>query len=83
MQRKLCSRKVDELGRVVLPQEARNALEIGVKQNLDIYLNDDSIIIRKNTEQPTCVICGDSENELIEIRHSAICITCVSEIKDF
>lgn len=83
MQRKLCTRKIDELGRIVLPLEARSTLNIGTKQNLDIYLNDDSIIIRKNTEQPTCAICGDSDIELIEIKHSSICITCISEIKAF
>lgn len=83
MQRKVCTRKIDELGRIVLPQVVRCALNIGTKQNLDIFLDDDSVILRKNTERPTCAICGDSDIELIEIKHSSICITCISEIKDF
>lgn len=82
MQRKLCTRKVDELGRIVLPLEARNTLEIREKQNLDIYIEDDSIIIRKNNKQPVCALCGESEVELAEIKHAHICTNCISEIKD-
>ncbi|MDD4493965.1 MAG: AbrB/MazE/SpoVT family DNA-binding domain-containing protein [Eubacteriales bacterium] len=83
MKRKVCTRKIDELGRIVLPQEVRCALNIGTKQNLDIYLDDDSVILQKNTEQPTCVICGDSDVDLLEIKHSTVCINCISEIKDY
>ena len=50
--RKLCTRKVDELGRIVLPQEARNALEILDKQNLDVYIEEDAIIIKKIANSP-------------------------------
>ena len=83
MGRKVCTRKIDELGRIVLSQEVRCALNIGTKQNLDIFLNDDSVILRKNVEQPTCVICGDSDVDLLEIKHSNVCIDCISEIKDY
>lgn len=82
MQRKVCTRKVDELGRIVLPQDARSALKIGEKQSLDIYLDDDSIIIRKNNKKPDCVLCGDSETQFVEIKRSYICTNCISEIKD-
>ena len=50
--RKLCTRKVDELGRIVLPQEARAALEILDKQNLDVYIEEDAIIIKKIANSP-------------------------------
>ena len=82
MQRKLCTRKADELGRIVLPLEARSALEIREKQNLDIYIEDDSIIIRKNNKQPICALCRESDSELEEIKHVYICSNCISEIKD-
>lgn len=82
MQRKVCTRKVDELGRIVLPQEARSALQIGEKQSLDIYLDDNAIIIRKNDKLPVCVLCGDSETQLVEVKRSYICTNCISEIKD-
>lgn len=80
--RKLCTRKVDELGRIVLPQEARTALGILEKQNLDVYIEEDAIIIRKNCELPVCTLCGESENELIEVGHSLFCSDCISKIKD-
>ena len=83
MKRKVCTRKIDELGRIVLPQEVRCALNIGTKQNLDIFLDDDSIILRKNIEQATCVMCGDSDVDLLEIKHSTVCIDCISEIKNY
>ena len=81
MKRKLCTRKVDELGRIVLPQEARSVLEIREKENLDIFLKEDAIIIRKNCEPPVCTLCGESENELIEVGHSLVCSDCISKIK--
>lgn len=80
--RKLCTRKVDELGRIVLPQEARNALEILDKQNLDVYIEEDAIIIKKNCELPICALCGESENELIKVGHSLVCSDCITNIKD-
>jgi transcriptional pleiotropic regulator of transition state genes len=81
MERKVCTRKIDELGRIVLPQVVRCALNIGTNQNLDIFLNDDTVILRRNIEQPTCVICGDSDVDLLEIKRSTVCIDCISEIK--
>ena len=82
MQRKLCTRKMDELGRIVLPQEARNTLGIMEKQNLDVYIEEDAIIIRKNCGLPACAICGESENELKEVGHSPVCSNCISKIKN-
>lgn len=80
--RKLCTRKVDELGRIVLPQEARTALGILEKQNLDVYLEEDAIIIKKNCDLPVCTLCGESENELLEVGHALVCSDCISKIKD-
>ena len=80
--RKLCTRKVDELGRIVLPQEARTALGILEKQNLDVYIQEDAIIIKKNCELSMCTLCGESENELIKVGQSFIWSDCISNIKD-
>jgi len=82
MKRKVCTRKIDELGRIVLPQEVRCALNIGTKQNLDIYLEEDAIIIKKNCELPVCTLCAESENELIEVAHSFLCANCISKIRE-
>ena len=52
-------RKVDELGRVVLPIELRRTLNIDIKDALEIYVESDSIILKKY--EPSCIFCGSSE----------------------
>jgi len=82
MQRKLCTRKVDELGRIVLPQEARTALEIKEKQSLDIYIDEDTILLKRNNDIPVCCLCRESEAQLMEVNHSLICNKCITKIKE-
>lgn len=81
MQRKLCTRKIDELGRIVLPQEARNTLGIKTNQSLDIIVDEDSIIIKTNDVLPVCNLCGESELKLTEVEHSLVCSNCITKIK--
>ena len=49
-------RRVDELGRVVLPIEIRRILDIEERDPLEIFLDEDRIVLRKL--QPTCIFCG-------------------------
>ena len=51
-------RKVDELGRIVLPIELRRTLDIAERDPLEIYVDGSSIILNKY--QPACIFCGDS-----------------------
>ena len=53
-------RRVDELGRVVLPIELRRTLEIEERDSLEIMLEDDRIVLRKY--QPTCIFCGAEDD---------------------
>ena len=53
-------RKVDELGRIVLPIELRRTLNIEIKDPLEIYVDGESIMLKKY--QPACVFCGSSDN---------------------
>ena len=82
MQRKLCTRKVDELGRIVLPLEARTALGIKEKQSFDIYIDEDSILLKRNNDLPICCLCGESEAQLTDVNHSLICSSCITKIKE-
>lgn len=72
-------RHVDELGRVVLPIELRRALEIEEKDLLEIFVDEDKIILRKY--QPSCVFCG-GETELSEYKGKKICAVCQREVAD-
>jgi transcriptional pleiotropic regulator of transition state genes len=82
MQRKLCTRKIDELGRIVLPQEARNILEIKEKQSLDIFIDEDIILLKCNNDIPVCCLCGESEAQLTKVGQSLVCKECISKIKE-
>ena len=52
-------RKVDELGRIVLPIELRRTLDINEKDALEIYVDEESIMLKKY--QPACVFCGNAD----------------------
>lgn len=73
-------RKVDELGRVVLPIELRNKFNIQEKDPLEIYVDGSSIILKKY--EPNCIFCG-STKDLIEYKDKLICQKCATEIKSF
>ena len=58
-------RKVDELGRIVLPIELRRTLNIDERDSLEIYVDGNSVILRKY--QPSCVFCDDATDVLSSI----------------
>lgn len=82
MKRKICTRKIDELGRIVLPLEARTFLKIKERQTLDVYLDEDTILLKPNKDVPACCICGEAEIQLKEVEHSTICNNCIEKIKE-
>lgn len=72
-------RKVDELGRIVLPIELRRTLDIAERDALEIFISDDTIILKKF--QPSCVFC-DGTKGLVNHRGKNICANCLSVLKD-
>ena len=70
-------RKVDELGRIVLPVELRRILDIAEKDALEIYVDDNTIILKKY--EPTCIFCGDS-TDVSEFKGKNICAACKTAI---
>ena len=64
-------RRIDELGRIVIPKGMRTALNINDNDELEIYLEGDRIIIRK--AEQSCSICGSKEN-LVELHKKHICM---------
>lgn len=72
-------RQVDDLGRVVLPIELRRVLGIEIKDPLEIYVEDDKIILRKY--QPGCSFCGNTEN-VISFKGRSICADCISAMQE-
>lgn len=70
-------RKVDELGRVVVPVELRRTLGIDIKDPLEIYVDFDSILLKKY--EPACILCG-SNDELMEYKGKKICRKCIAKL---
>ena len=70
-------RKVDELGRVVIPIEIRNQFNIAEKDPIEIYVDGSSIILKKY--EPNCIFCGNTEN-LISYNDKLICEECSKNI---
>ncbi len=67
-------RKVDDLGRIVLPIELRRMLDIAERDELEIYMESDQIVLRKY--EPSCLFCG-AEQDLITHRGKNVCQSCV------
>lgn len=70
-------RKVDELGRLVLPIELRRVLGIEVKDSIEIYTEDNMIILKKY--QPSCIFCGQARN-VTQVKGKMLCQGCMTEI---
>ena len=71
-------RKMDDLGRVVIPVELRHKLNINIKDEVEIYVERNSIVIKKYN--PSCIFCGKS-TELTEFGENLICDKCLEKIK--
>lgn len=72
-------RKVDELGRVVIPIELRRTLQIEEKDALEIYVDGERIILKKY--EPACIFCGNAERVTI-FKDKNICLDCLKSMKD-
>ena len=72
-------RKIDELGRFVIPMEMRNKLDISSNDSLEIYVEGTSIVLRKY--QPDCVFCGSSRN-VVSYKGKNVCEKCLEEMRN-
>lgn len=72
-------RKVDELGRVVLPIELRRNLNIEEKDALEIYVDGNNVILKKY--EPDCIFCGNA-NDVVNFKGKNICAACLKEMKN-
>ena len=73
-------RKLDELGRIVLPIELRRTLDINEKDELEIYVDGRNIILCKN--ESSCTFCGSKKN-IRSIKEKNLCADCIDIIKTY
>jgi transcriptional pleiotropic regulator of transition state genes len=71
-------RKVDELGRVVIPIELRRTLGIEQKDALEIYVDNEHIILKKY--EPACIFC-DNARDVETYKGKNICKNCLEDLK--
>lgn len=72
-------RKVDELGRIVLPSELRKHMDIAERDALEFYIEGDTIILRKY--EPACIFCGDAR-DVEHFKGKNVCKSCLREMAD-
>lgn len=72
-------RKVDELGRIVLPIELRRTMDIAERDSLEIFVSDENIILKKY--QPTCLFCSGTKG-IVTYRGKNVCSSCISALSD-
>ncbi len=70
-------RRVDELGRVVLPIELRRTLDIAERDELEICLDEDRIVLKKR--ESACIFCG-ANRTLVQYCDKHICKECISKM---
>lgn len=71
-------RRVDDLGRVVIPMELRRTLGIGAKDPISIHVEGGRIILQKHRD--ACVLCG-STRSVTNVKKRPLCQECIGEIK--
>lgn len=71
-------RKIDNLGRVVLPIELRRIFDIDKEDPVEIFVDDNYIMLKKY--QPACIFCNDAK-DVVNFRGKNICVSCLEEMK--
>jgi len=70
-------RRVDEMGRVVIPKKVRDSLNLQSEDSIEIFVEEDKIVLQKY--EPGCLFCDSTENT-IEYMGKQICLDCLKEM---
>ena len=70
-------RKIDELGRIVLPIEMRHTMHIEPRDSMEIFVDGNSIILRKYEQE--CIFCGSTKKVSV-FKNRCVCETCRKEL---
>ena len=72
-------RKVDDLGRIVLPIELRRTLDIAERDELEIFMENDRIVLQKY--EPACIFCGSARG-ITSFNRKNICSDCIARLQE-
>ena len=70
-------RRIDELGRIVIPKEIRKKLEINIQDPMELYVDGHSITLKK--VEDNCIFCGKNKN-LVEFKDKMVCQSCLESL---
>lgn len=70
-------RKLDDLGRIVIPIELRRTMDIGLRDTLEIFVEDDRIVLKKY--HPACIFCNDAR-DVQRFKDKLVCRRCLEEM---
>ena len=70
-------RKVDDLGRIVLPIELRRTLDINERDSIEIFVDGNQIVLKKYS--PSCIFCGEAD-DVREFKGKLVCSKCIGEL---
>ncbi len=70
-------RKIDDLGRIVIPRELRRTLGMEIGDSLEIYVDADRVILKKY--EPACVFCGSMDN-IEHFKGKIVCGSCREDL---
>lgn len=71
-------RRIDELGRIVIPSEIRQTMGIRLKDAIEIFIENDRIILQKY--QPSCIFCKETE-DLVDFGEKRVCRSCIEKLE--
>ncbi len=70
-------RRVDDLDRIVIPKEVCNKLNIAPKDALEIFVDEDKLVLGKY--EPACVFCNEADN-VARFKGKPVCEKCIREL---
>jgi transcriptional pleiotropic regulator of transition state genes len=74
-------RRVDDLGRIVIPKDIRDRLGLPIGARLEVYATEDGKIVAERLDD-SCALCGASETRLIAFFSKFLCEDCVDKLQD-
>lgn len=73
-------RTIDNLGRIVLPKELRTALKLDADARLEIFVDGDTVLLRKYRAAGSCDFCGEISPDSVRFGDTCICRSCQEKI---
>lgn len=73
-------RRIDELGRIVLPMKLRKALGLEIRDPVEMFVDDNNCVLVKKY-LPSCILCGDN-SDVLSFKGRNVCKACLKDMKN-